>query len=170
MTTEQRLDRLERENKWIRRIGAVCLAVAAAVFLIGQGKDKGLPDLVGRSLTLRTAAGFVWLEAKPEKGGGLLQLKTEKPPFEGIWLQTGAEQKAIVIMSDRFEQQVLLGTRDGSPQIGLATEGGRRIAMIGEHPDGHGAFAAFDKDEKIAWKAPPGTRWPIKDAERPRED
>jgi hypothetical protein len=32
MTTEQRLVRLERENKWMRRIGAVGLALVAAVF------------------------------------------------------------------------------------------------------------------------------------------
>ena len=31
MTTEQRLERLERENRWMRRIGAVAVVVAAAV-------------------------------------------------------------------------------------------------------------------------------------------
>jgi len=51
MTTEQRLERLERENRWMRRIGAVGVAVAA-VFLIGQGKEKELPDLEGRSLSV----------------------------------------------------------------------------------------------------------------------
>jgi hypothetical protein len=40
MTTEQRLERLERENRWMRRIGVVAVAVVAAVFLIGQGKEK----------------------------------------------------------------------------------------------------------------------------------
>ena len=40
MTTEQRLERLERQNRWMRRIGAVAVAVAAAVFLIGQGKTR----------------------------------------------------------------------------------------------------------------------------------
>jgi len=40
MTTEQRLERLERENRWTRRIGTVGVAVVAALFLIGQGKDK----------------------------------------------------------------------------------------------------------------------------------
>jgi hypothetical protein len=44
MTTEQRLERLERENRWMRRTGAVCLAVVAAVLLMGQGEKK-LEDL-----------------------------------------------------------------------------------------------------------------------------
>ena len=57
MTTEQRLERLERENRWMRRMGAVGVTVAAAVFLIGQGKDKELPDLVVRSLTVKDSNG-----------------------------------------------------------------------------------------------------------------
>jgi len=40
MTTEQRLERLERKVRWMRRIGAVGVAVAAAVFLVGQGKEE----------------------------------------------------------------------------------------------------------------------------------
>jgi hypothetical protein len=35
MTLEQRVEKLERENRWMRRIGAVGVAVAAAVFLEG---------------------------------------------------------------------------------------------------------------------------------------
>jgi hypothetical protein len=40
MTLEQRLEKVERENRWMRRIGMVAAAVAAAVFLIGQGKEE----------------------------------------------------------------------------------------------------------------------------------
>ena len=49
MTMVQRLEKLERQNKWMKRIGAVAVALVAAVFLMGQGKEKELPDLVGRS-------------------------------------------------------------------------------------------------------------------------
>ena len=59
MTTEQRLERLERENRRMRRIGAVAVAVAAAVFLVGQGKSKELPDLEARSLTIKDEGGNV---------------------------------------------------------------------------------------------------------------
>ena len=51
MTTEQRLERLERENRWMRRIGAVGVAVAATVFLIGQGKIPG--TIEAREFVLR---------------------------------------------------------------------------------------------------------------------
>ncbi len=37
MTTEQRLERLERKVRWMRRIGAVAVAVAAA---LGSGYEQ----------------------------------------------------------------------------------------------------------------------------------
>ena len=52
MTTEQRLERLERENRWMRRFGAVGVAVAAAVFLIGQGQPEEDAALKGTRLEL----------------------------------------------------------------------------------------------------------------------
>jgi hypothetical protein len=59
MTLEQRLERLERENRWMRRLGAVAVAVVAAVLLMGQDKAKDLPDLVVRSLTVKDKDGKV---------------------------------------------------------------------------------------------------------------
>jgi hypothetical protein len=52
MTLEQRVAKLERQNRRLRRGGAVLLAVAAFVVLIAQGSDKELPDLVVRSISV----------------------------------------------------------------------------------------------------------------------
>ena len=52
MTTEQRLERLERENRWMRRVGVVVVAVAAAVFLIGQGEGKVADVLYAKRLVV----------------------------------------------------------------------------------------------------------------------
>ena len=57
MSVEERLARLERENRWMRRIGGLTLAAAAVVVLVGQGKEKDLPDLAVRSLTVKDAEG-----------------------------------------------------------------------------------------------------------------
>ncbi|MHC4136999.1 MAG: hypothetical protein ACYS0K_18740, partial [Planctomycetota bacterium] len=57
MTTEQRLERQERENRWMRRIGMLAAAVAAAVLLAGQGKDEKLPDLEVQSLQVKDKDG-----------------------------------------------------------------------------------------------------------------
>ncbi|MHC4670534.1 MAG: hypothetical protein ACYTFD_19290, partial [Planctomycetota bacterium] len=69
MTTEQRLERLERENRWMRRIGAVCLALVAAVFLMGQEKAKELPDLEVGSLKVKDKDGKVRVFLRPEGRG-----------------------------------------------------------------------------------------------------
>ena len=53
MTVEQRLEKLERQNKWMRRIASVAVALVAAVFLMAQGKEKELPDLEVRKLTVK---------------------------------------------------------------------------------------------------------------------
>jgi hypothetical protein len=53
MTLEQRVRKLERENRRMRRIAAVAVAVVAVVVLVGQGKEEKLPDLVVRSLTVK---------------------------------------------------------------------------------------------------------------------
>ena len=39
MTVEQRVERLERQNRWMKRLVAVTLAVMAAVVLVAQGKS-----------------------------------------------------------------------------------------------------------------------------------
>ncbi len=75
MTTEQRLERLERQIRWMRRIGAVGVAVAAAVFLIGQGKDKEPPDLEVRSLKVVDNKGMVHAKISHHKGRGVLTLR-----------------------------------------------------------------------------------------------
>jgi len=50
MTLERRVERLERENRWMRRIGAFACAIGAVVFLVAQAAAP--PDLRARSLTI----------------------------------------------------------------------------------------------------------------------
>ncbi len=57
MTIEQRLAKLERQNRWMKRGGGLMLAAIACVVLIGQGKAKALPDLVAKSLTIKDRHG-----------------------------------------------------------------------------------------------------------------
>ena len=85
MSVEERLEHLERQNKWMRRIGAVGVAMVASVSLMGQGKPKELPDLVVRSLTVtdntgkaraRLRADFPSLEFLDSNGRPRLSLGT----------------------------------------------------------------------------------------------
>ena len=45
MTIEQRVAKLERQNRWMKRGGGLALAAVACVVLIGQGKAKELPGM-----------------------------------------------------------------------------------------------------------------------------
>ncbi len=54
MNLEQRLERLERENRWLQRIGAVgIVAVIVALFLVARCGE----ELVAESLALRDGEG-----------------------------------------------------------------------------------------------------------------
>jgi len=56
MTTEQRLERLERENRWMRRIGAVGLvlvvvSLAGFVYLLSRGRGVRVDGTVWKLFT-----------------------------------------------------------------------------------------------------------------------
>ena len=70
MSVEERLEQLERKVRWMRRTGAVGVALVAAVFLMGQGKEKELPDLEVRSLTVVDEA----MNKRASLGSGILSL------------------------------------------------------------------------------------------------
>jgi hypothetical protein len=142
MTTEQRLVRLERENRWMRRIGAVAVAVAAAVFLIGQEKANPLPDLRARSLSLIDDNGKQWLFAG-SKDGAPSSLSLWDASSGRLWFFAG-----------------YMGTKEepGTPSVQLhpAKEGGfleliaaeDRIGMFVHDADwGVRAAAYIDADE-----------------------
>jgi len=134
MTTEQRLERLERENKWMRRIGAVAVAVAAAVFLVGQGKDKELPDLEVRSLTV-----------KDEDGRTRAMLATLSDGLPYLSLSD----------KDGRPRAVLTTLLNGSPVLSLCDKDGKRRALLAlRSVDGSPRLHLFDAKGKVIWKAP----------------
>ena len=59
MDLEQRLARLERANRRMKRIGAFVLLLAAVVLLSVQAKGKDLPHLEVASLTVKDQDGDV---------------------------------------------------------------------------------------------------------------
>ncbi len=57
-TLEQRLDRLERENRCLKRAGALALAVIAAVVLMGQATGAKVPKVIeAERFVVRDASG-----------------------------------------------------------------------------------------------------------------
>jgi hypothetical protein len=122
MTTEQRLARLEREIRWMRRIGAVCLAVVAAVFLMGQDKAKELPDLEVRSLTVKDKDGKVRAGfATTADGSTLLSIMDKK---------TGSGTRAMLDTWTWPDGSPILGLfdKDGKPRVMLDAADGLRLS------------------------------------------
>jgi hypothetical protein len=83
MSVEERLSRLERQNRWLKRLGALAIAVGAVVVLVAQAREKEPQHLVVKSLGVKDEDGRVralldvapngsvslWLGAKGEKLG-----------------------------------------------------------------------------------------------------
>ncbi|MHC4137639.1 MAG: hypothetical protein ACYS0K_22055 [Planctomycetota bacterium] len=179
MTTEQRLERLERENRWMRRIGAVGVAVAAAVFLIGQGKDK---ELHVQSLRVGGKDGWATLSAKHlsfmdkartlrvlltrEHGGASLMFADGNGKLRAVLSTTEVGSTRLRLSDHNDEMRALLRVLpDGSPSLGLYDKNGRDRAVLGvtttvdkktgaETKTAESTLTLYDAKGKVIWKAP----------------
>ena len=95
MSVEERLERLERKVRWMRR-GAVCAALVAAVFLMGKEQEKELPDLEVRSLTVKDEAGTVRAKLSATRHMPSLNLLDENG--NRIALETGADGSPLLTL------------------------------------------------------------------------
>jgi hypothetical protein len=127
MTLEQRLERLERESRWIKRIGMMAAAVAAAVFLVGQGKDRELPDLEVRSLTVKDEAGRVRLKMSTS-ADGTPQLRLDD--------HAGNARATLAVAAN------------GSPQLVLADVSGRTRVALRMDENGAGSLRFYSSAGK----------------------
>jgi len=161
MTTEQRLEKLERQNRWMRRIGTVAVAVAAAVFLIGQGKDKGPQDLVVRSLTVEDKDGETraTLATDDQIGGVTLRL-CGKDTWPSAFLAVLADGTAGLVLNDKNTKarvSLLLGG-DGSPTLLLGDKNGQTRAALGatetETRTAESMLTMYDAKGNVIWQAP----------------
>ena len=178
MTTEQRLERLERENRWMRRIGAVAVAVAAAVFLIGQGKDKDLQDLVVRSVLVKDKHGA--LRAILDKDGLIIHDEVGLVPLVmlhgngglGIYDRNGRQTLAVgvgrgvagvFLLGDKNGRASLQTAADGSPALRLLDKDGHNRAVLGvteamkagvKTKTAENTLRLYDAKGKLIWKAP----------------
>jgi hypothetical protein len=132
MTTEQRLERLERENKWMRRIGVVAVAVAATVFLIGQGKEKALPDLKAKSLELIDESGKRWLFAGSKKEMASFGLYDTNGAWFFVWQDKVDKQRNVELRSDN---RGFVNLTASDEQVGLYVHDSQTLPLIGIYTD-----------------------------------
>ncbi|MHC4549797.1 MAG: hypothetical protein ACYTEZ_13575 [Planctomycetota bacterium] len=132
MTLEQRVDQLERQNRWMRRIGAVGLALVAAVLLMGQDRAKDLPDLKVRSLTVRDLGGK-----------------------ERAALFTAADGSPFLTLADKDGTiRAMVSSSAVGAALNLYDKNGKTRARLGTAADGSPSLTLYDAKDKVIWKAP----------------
>jgi hypothetical protein len=139
MTTEQRLEKLERENRWMRRIGVVAVAVAAIVFLVAQGKNKVPPDLVVRSLAVKDRNGRIRarLFLQERERGEEPILTMEDPYGTGAYVSpgglgitgAGGKSSAGIGLSNHRAPGLQMTDTNGRIRVSLSTVGAPTLEM-----------------------------------------
>ena len=150
MNIEQRVEKLERQNRWMKRMGGLALAVVACVVLIGQGKAKELPDLVAKSLTIKDAKGKTRAELRIANQGVAFLLFDEAGVARAS-LFTLSNGAPMLNFRDKAGQTMALLTtvRGGACSLYL-TEANVLRAKLGV-----GSLALHDAKDNVIWQAPP---------------
>ena len=178
MSIEQRLEKLERQNKWMRRIGGVAVALVAAVFLMGQGKEKELPDLEVQSLTVKakdgritkiTGGDMTLIDANGETRASLCTSKGGVASL-GLNDDSGRYRVALILPKDgapgfylrdrigRFRALLSL-LKDGSPSLRLTDKDGKTRAVLGVttvagKKTAESTLTLFNAKGDVIWQAP----------------
>ncbi len=133
MDLEQRLARLERANRRMKRIGALVLLMAAVVLLSGQAKGKApLPDLEVGSLTLKDKDG---------KSRVVLFAPAHGSPGLSLYDKDGQVRVRLTVHWDGLPA-LYLYDKDGKTRMRLVVEGGLPRLTL------------FDAKGDVLWQAP----------------
>ncbi len=169
MTIEQRVAKLERQNKWMKRAGGLALAAVACVVLMGQGKPKELPDLRARSLTITDAKGKRRISLHATEAGPRLDLYDANGHARvNISYIEESGQAAIMLLgtkalvflnASRGSAHLQINDKDGNSaldgsalNLDAAREKARaRLSVFRGSP----SVELRDKDGSVIWQAPP---------------
>lgn len=121
----QRLDRLERENRRLRRVGATLAVGVAAVVLMGQARTPARV-IEAQKFVLRDESGKIHAE---------LDLGRHGTPFLAFSDQDGKARAGLGLMPD------------GAPVLRLADRDGKVRAALDVGADGAPGLTLYDQDE-----------------------
>ncbi len=157
MTIEQRVAKLERQNRWMKRGGGLMLAAVACVVLMGQGKAKELPDLEVRSLTVKSKDGKELVFLGADVGWTALLRFTSKDGRHQARLGTTLSGMPSLYLGDNANRaQVSLGLAPwGSPLFGVRDKNGVNRLGLGVARDGSVFLNLQNAKGKVIWQAPP---------------
>lgn len=164
----ERLSRLERENRWLKRVGGVALLGVAAMVLMGQATPRKTAKAIeAEEFILRDGTG---------KERATMRVSPDGSPSLGLVDKDGKKRVALLLGADGLpnlwlwdkngkERAGLELLADGLPRLALRDEKERRRAVLGHTELEHtrtgtveqqpaSSLVLFDKDEKVLWRAP----------------
>src|SRR5437016_2139911 len=108
---KRRLDGLERENRWMKRIGAVIIMVFAAMLIMGQaGPSKVAKVIEAERVVLRTSRGNV---------RAMLGVAEDDTTFFRFYDKEGRPRIAISLAANS-DPIFSLAYKDGKPAVVLS--------------------------------------------------
>jgi hypothetical protein len=130
----KRLDRVERENRWLKLIGAFTVVGLSALLFMGQAK----PSNVARTID---AEKFVVRDANGQIGAVL-----------GI---TGDGNLGLEIRDKNGKAGLVLGIGlNGNPALRMDSKEGKSGLALGVRSDNNPGVELYDRDGKVVWVAP----------------
>ncbi|MFQ5804439.1 MAG: hypothetical protein ACE5JQ_16235 [Candidatus Methylomirabilales bacterium] len=173
LTTEivsHRLDRLERENRWWKRIGVVALAALVAVVLMGQATLRKVPRVVeAEKFVLRDAGGSVratfslWENrtaalsffnyATKKTVSAILGTRENGVPFLYFYDKAGKNRLDLSVSPNGSPSLSLLDKEaEIRAALGSTSVEMTRTGAVVKRPES--SLVLFDKDGKVIWQAP----------------
>lgn len=156
-SANERLARLERENRRMRIAGALILIAFVGIFLLGQATEPKVPGRVStRQLDIVDKDGNVRISIGSDDAGyAAINLVDKQGKDRGSFGMDPDGTPAVVIGDAVGKLRADFGTdRDGAPMMRLFDSSGKIRVTIELDSGGQPALSLNDGDEKSIWRAP----------------
>jgi hypothetical protein len=137
MTVEERLARLERQNRWIRRLGTLGLSVIAIAVLTGQGKDEDSKALRAHELRIVDAEGRTRILLAGEGGLGHPVLILYGKEMTSPSVQLTVNEQAAHISASAIGSDTWKGARASLAAYGPRGAVSGHATIVADSPELH---------------------------------
>jgi len=160
-TLAERVERLERENRRLKRVGAALGIGAALFFAVGAGGAK----VIDAERIVLSKDGTERAVLETDKEGSALLRFLDKKGNERLSLSVGDFGPSLDMRSSNGEDEVKLAIAAGAPQFHLSSPG-KMVALVTHGgKDGAAELVVYDDDivagdgsaERVALRAQGGT-------------
>lgn len=146
----QRLERVEREHRGLKRGGVAIVAIAAAVSLMGQAVPSTVTKVVeAEQFVLRDSRGKAraWLNMSGSAVNFVLADENEKSRTLLYVLDDGTHGLILATQDGKTRVEIKVGA-NGVPTLSLVDNNGNRIGMFAP-PDGNPALGLVDRTQRL---------------------